>query len=239
MKPKNLFYRDEREPVRDMRQKGNNFVEYALMLALVVGVGWGILGSYGDGIPGIFDSAAELLQTGGKSDGDGKPEQDTEQKVYDRHMKWLQDTLLALAQKETGKGFQSFADYMGGTDGTYFDKRKGPEFTTANGLIDSDSLSKFVGQIDSSALEHDSWAMVGYRQNGELYYAISIYSPDKNGGKTLAEQPVGTKVTTDVYRVNPDTNEILRLEKNGSMQVAENKRTDGSGSTYHVLRDLK
>lgn len=52
-----------------MRQKGNNFVEYALMLALVVGIGWGILGSYGDGIPGIFDSAAELLQTGGKSDG--------------------------------------------------------------------------------------------------------------------------------------------------------------------------
>lgn len=45
--------------------------------------------------------------------------------------------------------------------------------------------------------------------------------------------------TTDVYRVNPATGEILRLEKNGSMQVAENTRKDGSGSTYHVLRDLK
>lgn len=33
-----------------MGQKGNNFVEYALMLALVVGIGWGLLGSYGDGI---------------------------------------------------------------------------------------------------------------------------------------------------------------------------------------------
>lgn len=200
------------------------------MLALVVGIGWGILGSYGDGVPGIFDSAAELLQSGGKS---------TEQKVYDRHMKWLKDTLLALAQKETGSGFKSFVDYMGGTGGTYFDKRKGPEFTTENGLIDSDSLSEFVGQIDSSALESDSWAMVGYRQNGELYYAVSIYSPDKNGGKKLAEQPVGTKVTTDVYRVNPDTGEILRLEKNGSMQVAESKNTRKDGSTYNILRDLK
>lgn len=37
-----------------MRQKGNNFVEYALMLGLVVGIGWGLLGSYGDGIPRIF-----------------------------------------------------------------------------------------------------------------------------------------------------------------------------------------
>lgn len=216
-----------------MGQKGNNFVEYALMLGLVVGIGWGLLGSYGDGIPRIFGSAAELLQAGSKSD-----------KVYDRHMKWLKDSLLALAQKETGKGFTSFADFMGGPNGTYFDQRKSPDFTTEiknkNGLIDSDSLSKFVGQIDSRALESDSWAMVGYKENGKLYYAVAIYSPDKNGGKTLAEQTLGTKVTTDVYRVDPDpatnaTNAIRRLENNRSMQVAVNTL---NGTKYHVLRDL-
>lgn len=206
-----------------MRQKGNNFVEYALMLALVVGIGWGVLGSYGDGIPRIFGSAAELLQAGSKSD-----------KVYDRHMKWLQDTL-----KDTKAGFQSFAGYMNGPNGNYFDQRKGPEFTTENGLIDSDSKSNFVKKIDYRALESDSWAMVGYKdkENGQLYYAVSIYSQDKNGGKILAEQTLGTKVTTDVYRVNPATNEILRLEGNASMQVAEKTRTDGT--KYRVLRDLK
>ena len=172
-----------------MGQKGNNFVEYALMLGLVVGIGWGLLGSYGDGIPGIFGSASELLQAGGKSDEDGKP--NTEQKVYDRHMKWLSETLLALTKKETGAGFQSFADYMGGLNGAYFDKRKGPEFTTTNGLIDSDSLSKFVGQIDSSALQDDSWAMVGYYQDGQLYYAVAIYSPDKNGGDEIGRADGG------------------------------------------------
>ena len=207
-----------------MGQKGNNFVEYALMLALVVGIGWGVLGSYGDGIPRIFGSAAELLQAGSKSD-----------KVYDRHMKWLQDTL-----KDTKAGFQSFAGYMGGTNGSYFDKRKGPKFTTANGLdnglIDSDSKSPFVKKIDSSALESDSWAMVGYKENGQLYYAVAIYSPDNNDGKTLANQPVGKKVKTDVYRVNPDTGEIKRLENNRSMQVGENTRKDGS--PYHTLRDV-
>lgn len=210
-----------------MGQKGNNFVEYALMLGLVVGIGWGVLGSYGDGIPGIFGSAAELLQAGSKS-----------HKVYDRHMKWLKDALLALAQKEPGNGVQSVFDYMGGTNGSYFDQRKGPEFTTPNGIIDSDSLSKYVKQIDSSALESDSWAMVGYKdkENGQLYYAVAIYSPDNYGGKTLAEQSVGMTVKTDLYRVNPATGEILCLGKNGSMQVAENKRKDGS--TYRVLRDL-
>lgn len=211
-----------------MGQKGNNFVEYALMLGLVVGIGWGVLGSYGDGIPRIFGSAAELLQAGSKS---------TEQTVYDRHMKWLRETLLALAKQETGNGFKSFVDFMGGTNGSYFDQRKGPEFTTKkkNGLIDSDSGSQFVGQIDSSALQNDSWAMVGYKENGQLYYAVAIYSPDKNGGKTLAEQSVETTVKTDVYRVNPDTGEIRRLENNRLMQVAVNTN---NGSTYHVLRDL-
>lgn len=155
-----------------MGQKGNNFVEYALMLGLVVGIGWGVLGSYGDGIPSIFGSAAELLQAGSKSD-----------KVYDRHMKWLRETLLALAKQETGNGFTSFEDFMGG----HFDKRNGPQFTMKDGQIDSDSLSKFVKQIDSTALGSDSWAMVGYKENDQLYYAVAIYSPDKNGGKTLAD----------------------------------------------------
>ena len=210
-----------------MGQKGNNFVEYALMLALVVGIGWGVLGSYGDGIPGIFGSAAELLQAGSKS---------TEQTVYDRHMKWLKDTL-----KDTKAGFQSFAGYMNGPNGNYFDKRKGPEFTTANGLIDSDSKSDFVKKIDYRVLESDSWAMVGYKENGKLYYAVAIYSPDKNGGIKLADQPVGAKVTTDVYRVDPNatTDAITRLDSSVQMKVGENTRKDGTGSKYHVLRDLK
>lgn len=213
-----------------MRQKGNNFVEYALMLGLVVGIGWGLWGSYGDGIPRVFGFAAELLQAGSKSD-----------KVYDRHMKWLKDTLLALAKKGPGNGAQSVFDYMGGANGSYFDQRKGPEFTTQNGIIDSDSGSKYVKQIDSSVLESDSWAMVGYKdkENGQLYYAVAIYSPDKNGGTILDKQQVGTTVRTDVYRVNPATGEILRLKNNVSMQVGENTRKDGTGTKYHVLRDLK
>lgn len=196
------------------------------MLGLVVGIGWGLLGSYGDGIPRIFGSAAELLQAGSKSD-----------KVYDRHMKWLKEKLLPLAKQETGNGFTSFEDWMGGTNGSYFDQREGPEFTKKNGLIDSDSKSNFVKKIDSTALGSDSWAMVGYKEKGQLYYAVSIYSPDKNGGKTLADQSVGTKVTTDVYRVNPTTGDIIRLDSSVQMQVAEKRRKDGT--TYRVLRDLK
>ena len=183
---------------------------------------------YGDGIPGIFGSAAELLQAGSKS---------TEQTVYDRHMKWLKETLLPLAKQETGNGFTSFEDWMGGTNGSYFDQREGPQFTMKDGLIDSDSLSKFVKKIDSTALGSDSWAMVGYKEKDQLYYAVAIYSPDKNKGTKLTDQTVGTKVTTDVYRVNPTTGDIIRLDSSVQMQVAEKRRKDGT--TYRVLRDLK
>lgn len=207
-----------------MGQKGNNFVEYALMLGLVVGIGWGVLGSYGDGIPRIFGSAAELLQAGSKSD-----------KVYDRHMKWLRETLLALAQKGPGNGVQSVFDYMGGTNGKNFYLRNGPQFTMKDGQIDSDSGSPYVKQIDPTAPKDDSWAMVGYKEKGTLYYAVAIYSPDKNGGMKLADQPARTTVTTDVYRVNPDTGEIKRLENNRSMQVVVNTK---NGTAYNVLRDL-
>ena len=151
-------------------------------------------------------------------------------------MKWLKEKLLPLAKQETGNGFTSFEDWMGGTNGSYFDQREGPEFTKKNGLIDSDSKSNFVKKIDSTALGSDSWAMVGYKENDQLYYAVAIYSPDKNGGMKLADQPARTTVTTDVYRVNPDTGEIKRLENNRSMQVAVNTL---NGNTYHVLRDLK
>lgn len=49
-----------------MGQKGNNFVEYALMLGLVVGIGWGLLGSYGDGIPRVLAPPQSFFKRGAK-----------------------------------------------------------------------------------------------------------------------------------------------------------------------------
>ena len=49
-----------------MGQKGNNFVEYALMLALVVGIGWGLteMGSPGSLAPpqSFFKRGAKVMR---------------------------------------------------------------------------------------------------------------------------------------------------------------------------------
>ena len=77
-----------------MRQKGNNFVEYASMLGWWSGsdgVFWGLTET---GSLGSFGSAAELLQAGSKS---------TEQTVYDRHMKWLKEKLPSSRETRDGQ----------------------------------------------------------------------------------------------------------------------------------------
>ncbi len=49
-----------------MGQKGNNFVEYALMLALVVGIGWGVLGLTETGSPGSLAPPQSFFKRGAK-----------------------------------------------------------------------------------------------------------------------------------------------------------------------------
>lgn len=54
----------------EKRAKGQNMVEYALMLAIVVGIGWGIYDQAGlaDSIKGIFGDAGNLISTASKGE---------------------------------------------------------------------------------------------------------------------------------------------------------------------------
>lgn len=49
-----------------MRQKGNNFVEYALMLGLVVGIGWVFWGLTETGFPGSLAPPQSFFKRGAK-----------------------------------------------------------------------------------------------------------------------------------------------------------------------------
>lgn len=55
---------------KEKRAKGQNMVEYALMLAIVVGIGWGIYDQAGlaDSIKGIFGDAGNLISTASKGE---------------------------------------------------------------------------------------------------------------------------------------------------------------------------
>lgn len=52
-------------------QKGQDLVEYALMLAIIIGIGWGIYSQTGvaDSIKNVFGNASSLMETAKKNTG--------------------------------------------------------------------------------------------------------------------------------------------------------------------------
>ena len=71
-------------------QKGQDLVEYALMLAIVIGIGWGIYSQTGvaDSIKNVFGNASSLMETAKKNTGtfDMKPVIDRIKEIQTRYL---------------------------------------------------------------------------------------------------------------------------------------------------------
>lgn len=71
-------------------QKGQDLVEYALMLAIVIGIGWGIYSQTGvaDSIKNVFGNASSLMETAKKNTGtfDMKPVLDRIQEIQTHYL---------------------------------------------------------------------------------------------------------------------------------------------------------
>ena len=212
---------------KNTNQKGQGLIEYALLLAIVVGIGSLIYSGSGlkDSISSIFGNSSNLL---GVAASDAvNPSKDT---VDDRNMKWLLGTFFGCTTNKDN----NFAGFLGTTP----DKRHGLDFSEdkPDGLIDSGSNSDFVNKIDYSELgENTSWVFTGYTDNGQKYYGVSIYDPAKNGGQKLSELQAGDTITTDIYRVDSSGN-VTKLQGNATQTVAS--RTNNN-KTYNVIRDTK
>lgn len=209
-------------------QKGQDLIEYALLLAIVVGIGSFIYSGSGmrDSISSIFGNTSNLM--GNVASESQDPTKDT---VDDRNMKWLTEIFYKCT---TNPDYQ-FQSYLG----KYFKDRSSPDFSAnnPNGIIDSGAQTGFVNRIDSSILgKNSSWAFTGYTENGQIYYGVSIYDPAKNNQQNLSALNPGDTITTDLYRVNPNTGEVTKLENNYTQTVV--KRTNDN-KTYNVIRDTK
>lgn len=71
-------------------QKGQDLVEYALMLAIIIGIGWGIYTQTGlaDSIKNVFGNASSLMETAKKNTGtfDMKPVIDRIKEIQTRYL---------------------------------------------------------------------------------------------------------------------------------------------------------
>lgn len=90
----------------EKRAKGQNMVEYALMLAIVVGIGWGIYDQVGlaGSIKGVFSDAGSLLEDASKAEKAAFDIKPSIEKLKSLIQKYSKDGQMEARDQNTNRG---------------------------------------------------------------------------------------------------------------------------------------
>lgn len=177
------------------RAKGQNMVEYALMLAIVVGIGWGIYDQVGlsGSIKGVFSDAGSLLEDASKAEKaafDIKPSIAKLKSLYSKYI--LDDGHMNAGDHNTKRGIlmdtwldpedQNCSDIaklsseLGAKQWTYY-HGKGPKYPNS---ISSDSVGLYWSTEDlskaslttASPENYSNESVLSYYYDGSNYYVM-------------------------------------------------------------------
>lgn len=177
------------------RAKGQNMVEYALMLAIVVGIGWGIYDQVGlsGSIKGVFSDAGSLLEDASKAEKaafDIKPSIAKLKSLYSKYI--LDDGHMNAGDHNTKRGIlmdtwldpedQNCSDIaklsseLGAKQWTYY-HGKGPKYPNS---ISSDSVGLYWSTEDlskaslttASPENYSNESVLSYYYDGSSYYVM-------------------------------------------------------------------
>lgn len=177
----------------EKRAKGQNMVEYALMLAIVVGIGWGIYDQAGlaDSIKGIFGDAGNLISTaskGEKSAFDIQPSIETLKSLIPKYRKVgqmeagdqntnrgiLMDGWLYL-EDQNRSDIAKLSSELGATQWTYY-HGEGPKYPNS---ISRDSVGLYwstedlsKAQLTGSPDNYSNESVLSYYYDGSSYYVM-------------------------------------------------------------------
>lgn len=178
--------------------KGQNMVEYALMLAIVVGIGWGIYDQAGlaGSIKGVFTDAESLLEhasKGEKSAFNIQPSIDKLKELINNNTYNLgNNSYMSAGDKNTSRGIlmdfwlndddRNNADIakltseLGAKQWTYY-HGEGPKYQ--NGSISKDSVGLYWSTEDLSKASltaspdnYSKESVLSYYYNGSNYYVM-------------------------------------------------------------------
>ena len=176
------------------RAKGQNMVEYALMLAIVVGIGWGIYDQAGlsGSIKGIFGDAGHLISTaskGEKSAFDIQPSIETLKSLIPKYRKVGQ---MEAGDQNTDRGIlmdgwldpedqkrsdiAKLSSELGATQWTYY-HGEGPKYPNS---ISRDSVGLYWSTEDLSNAQlttaspenYSNESVLSYYYDGSSYYVM-------------------------------------------------------------------
>lgn len=164
-------------------QKGQDLVEYALMLAIIIGIGWGIYSQTGvaDSIKNVFGNASSLMETAKKNTG-----------TVD--MNAIIDRII---QKETG--------YHGNLNNG-MDYRRGliQSGWLKNGDEKDSTIGKLASELDATMWTYYNGKKSGF-ENGVLYWttenldSVSLTPNANTSGNNWSKETVLS------YRYDRDT----------------------------------
>ena len=221
---------------KKLKSRGAETVEYAIVLACIAAFGLMFSDNLTHTLETLMGKTGSIITNGTTNKGDkddetGKDDTDKNDPnavINNKNMAWLRENFLSAMNNHT--------DRINGYIGGYSENKTKPDFKNTNGLIDSDSNSKFlkdIGLLNGGGLEDSSWAFAGYKnENGDLCYGVSIYNNKKNDNKSLANQQFGASITTDIYTVNTVTGTVELYKENVTTQTV-GKNDNG---TANVIR---
>lgn len=180
---------------KEKRAKGQNMVEYALMLAIVVGIGWGIYDQVGlsGSIKGVFSDAGSLLEDASKAEKaafDIKPSIDKLKSLYGKYYRGngnmnagdrntnrgiLMNTWLD-AEDQNCPDIAKLSSELGATQWTYY-HGEGPKYE--NGSISEDSVGLYwstenlsKASLTKSPDNYSNESVLSYYYDGNNYYVV-------------------------------------------------------------------
>lgn len=177
------------------RAKGQNMVEYALMLAIVVGIGWGIYDQAGlaGSIKGVFSDAGSLLEDASKAEKaafDIQPSIDKLKSLYGKYK--LDNGHMNAEERNTDRGIlmdtwlddtdryntdiAKLTSELGAKQWTYY-HGEGPKYPNS---ISKDSVGLYWSTEDLSKASltkapsenYSNESVLSYYYNGSSYYVM-------------------------------------------------------------------
>lgn len=177
------------------RAKGQNMVEYALMLAIVVGIGWGIYDQVGlsGSIKGVFSDAGSLLEDASKAEKAAFDIQPSIEKLkslcsnynlgngnmnagdHNTNRGILMDTWLNDTDRND-TDIAKLTSELGATQWTYY-HGEGPKYQ--NGSISEDSVGLYWStedlsnaSLNTSQMNYSNESVLSYYYDGSSYYVM-------------------------------------------------------------------
>ena len=180
---------------KEKRAKGQNMVEYALMLAIVVGIGWGIYDQAGlaGSIKGVFADAGGLLEHASKGEKAAFDIQSSIDKLKALYEKYNRGNgLMQAGDKNTNRGIlmdtwlddtdrndtdiAKLTSELGAKQWTYYNGL-GPNY--ASNALSQDSVGLYwstedlsKAQLTESPDDYSNESVLSYYYDGSSYYVM-------------------------------------------------------------------